>query len=373
MLREPFQLERYFAEHEFTSRYLLCASDSESTTVGDLLAMEPDAADRLLELPLGYTESPGSPALRAEIARLYRVLDASQVLVHTGAEEAIFLFFQSLVQAGDHVIVQTPCYQSALSVPRGIGCEVAEWACRYERKWEPDLGELELLFRPNTRALYINSPHNPSGFHFTRGMFEQILRLADARDVVVFSDEVYRELEYEPEMMLPAACDLSEHAVSLGVMSKSYGLAGLRIGWIATRNLRVLGAIAAAKDYTTICNSAPSEYLAAVALRHRARLLTRNLGIVRRNLDLLDGFIARNHRVLQWARPLAGSVGFPRLVEEADAATFCRELVSRSGVLLAPGEAFSCPGHVRVGFGRLNMPEALAAFDNYLHASGLQP
>jgi len=270
------------------------------------------------------------------------------------------------LSAGDHVIVQTPCYQSALSVPRGIGCDVTEWPCRYEHRWQPDLEELERAFRPTTRALYINSPHSPTGFHFSRAAFDQILALADARGVIVFSDEVYRELEYDPDLRLPPACDLSDLAVSLGVMSKTYGLPGLRIGWIATRNRQVLHAVARAKDYTTICNSAPSEYLAELALRHRTQLVERNLGIVRSNLTVLDGFFTRYGHVLQWVRPRAGSVAFPRLVARLGSAEFCANLVARSGVLLAPGETFGRPGHVRIGAGRLNMHEALAGLEEYL-------
>ena len=363
---EPFALERYFAVHEFSAKYLLCASDCESLTIGELLAFEPGSEEQLLGMGLGYTESAGAPWLRDEIARLYTTLDASDVLVHTGAEEALFLFYQALVTPGDHVIVQTPCYQSALSVPRSLGCEVTEWECRYERDWEPDFAELERAVRGNTRVLYINSPHNPTGFHFNQEILIRILRLADERGVVVFSDEVYRELEHEPGLPLPAACDLSAQAVSLGVMSKTYGLPGLRIGWLGTRNRRVVQAVAGAKDYTTICNSAPSEFLAALALRHRAELVRRSLSIVHRNLELLDSFFARHGRFLQWVRPRAGSVAFPRLVLPVDAPTFCSQVVLESGVLLAPGETFARPGHVRIGFGRLNMPESLARLEDYL-------
>ena len=367
MVQDPFELERYFAEHEFSSKYLLCASDCESFSIGDLLALEPGVSDAFLTHWLGYTESSGAPWLREEIARIYDRLDAGQVVVHTGAEEAMFLFFRGLLSQGDHMIVQTPCYQSALSVPRSVGCDITGWVCRYESGWEPDIDALVQAFRPNTRVLYINSPHNPTGFHFSREALERILRLADDRGVVVFSDEVYRELEHEPGLLLPAACDLSERAVSLGVMSKTYGLPGLRIGWIASRNREVLRTVALAKDYTTICNSAPSEFLAALALRHRAVIAERNVAIVKHNLALLDAFFARWGNVLQWVRPRAGSVAFPRLLISVDATTFCADVVARSGVLLAPGETFSCPGYVRIGFGRRNMPEALARFEDYLH------
>lgn len=363
---EPFKLERYYAQYEFTTRYMLSSSDSESCSVGDLLALEPEAAERLHALWLGYTESPGTPWLREEIARIYQRITPDDVLVHTGAEEGIFTFYHALLAPGDHAIVQTPCYQSALSVPRTIGCEVTAWASRYEDGWEPDLDALERAMRPNTRVLYINTPHNPTGYHFGREAFERVLRFAHERGVIVFCDEVYRELEHDPRLRLPAACDVTESAVSLGVMSKSYGLAGLRIGWVAARNREVMQALPLIKDYTTICNSAPSEFLAALALRHRERLLARNREIVLRNLPLLDGFFAGHRDAFTWVRPVAGPIGFPRLAPGVDADAFCADVAEHAGVLLAPGTLYDCPGHVRFGFGRLNMPEALAHLATFL-------
>jgi aspartate/methionine/tyrosine aminotransferase len=368
---EPFELERYYATYEFTTRYMLSSSDSESCTVGDLLAFEPEAAERFHALWLGYTESAGAPWLREQIARIYERVTLDDVLVHTGAEEAIFTFFHALLAPGDHVVVQTPCYQSALSIPRAINCEVTAWASRYEDGWEPDLTALERAMRPNTRALYIATPQNPTGFHFGRDAFQRVLHLADERGIVVFCDEVYRELEHDPRLRLPAACDVTESAVSLGVLSKSYGLAGLRIGWVATRNREVMQALPLIKDYTTICNSAPSEFLAALALRHRARLLARNRDIVLHNLPLLDQFFAQHADTFAWVRPVAGPIGFPRLGPGMEVTAFCADVAERAGVLLAPGTLYDCPGHVRIGFGRRNMPEALEQLAAYLTAGGV--
>jgi aspartate/methionine/tyrosine aminotransferase len=362
----PFALERYFASHEFNVRYLLCASDCESVDIGELLALEPGAEERFRGLRLGYTESPGSPSLRGAIAALYAGTGPEQVLVHSGAEEAIFLFMHAALQPGDRLVVQTPCYQSLTEVARSIGCTVDPWPLREEHGWSADPRELRRLIGRRTRAVVINSPHNPTGFQLSRELLEELVRLAEERGFLLFSDEVYREAEHRPEDRLPAACDLSEACVSLGVMSKSYGLPGLRIGWLATRNARLLEAVAALKDYTTICSPAPSQFLAELALRHRQALLGRNLELIRGNLRLLDAFFARQEGRFAWLRPMAGPVAFPRLKGE-EVEGFCDRLREGSGVLLLPGSVFGDrDNHFRVGFGRANLPEALARLERML-------
>jgi aspartate/methionine/tyrosine aminotransferase len=361
-----FKLERYFAQYEFNVRYLLCSSDCESVALGDLLALEPGAGEGLKRLWLGYTESPGAPSLRGEISRIYTGIRPEQVLVHSGAEEAIFLFMHAALQAGDHLVVHWPCYQSLFEIARSIGCEVSLWEARPENGWWLDLDELARALRPNTRAVVVNTPHNPTGYLMPPADFQALNRLVQERGMLLFSDEVYRELEYDPADRLPSACEINPQAVSLGVMSKAYGLAGLRIGWIATQNAQVYARMAALKDYTTICSSAPSEYLAELALRHRARLTARNLEIIGGNLSLLDGFFAARAARFEWVRPKAGPIAFPRLLEGA-VAQFCHDLVTASGVLLLPGTMYDHPGnHFRLGFSRRNMPQALARLEEYL-------
>ena len=361
----PFKLERYFAKYEFTTRFMLCSSDCESVSVGELLALEPGADEALQRHWLGYTESVGAPSLRQEIARIYTTVRPEQVLVHSGAEEAIFLFMHAALQPGDHVIVHWPCYQSLFEVAKSAGAEVTFWEARESNGWALDLDELKRMLKSNTRAVMVNTPHNPTGYLMPQADFIELNRRMQEHGHLLFSDEVYRGLEYNPANRLSSACDINPLAVSLGVMSKTYGLAGLRIGWIATRNADIYNRMAVLKDYTTICNSAPSEFLSELALRHRAALAARNLQIIQSNLALLDDFFARQADYFAWVRPKAGPIAFPRLLK-GDVETFCDELVHESGVLLLPGSMYDHPGnHLRIGFARKNMPKALSQLEHF--------
>jgi aspartate/methionine/tyrosine aminotransferase len=358
----PFRIERFYARYEHSTRFMLSSSDCQSRTVADLLELEPDAHQRMLECWCGYTESPGGPDLRRAIALLYERASAEEVVVTSCAEEGIFLLYHAVLRPGDHAIVETPCYESALEVARSTGAEVSRWERRYDDGWAHDLDALARLIRPATRLLYLNQPHNPTGTLMTRAVFEHVIGLARAHGLVVFSDEVYRELEHDPAARLPAACDVYQRAVSLGSISKSYGLPGLRIGWIATRDAALREAISVLKDYTTICASAPSEFLTALALRNRQVLLDRNLAIVRRNLPLLDAFFERHADAFGWVRPTASPIGFPRVTGAADLDGYCARLAG-IGVLLLPGSVYDKPDHLRIGFGRADMPGALDLFE----------
>ena len=364
----PFALERYFARYEFSTRFILGASDCETLSVAEVLALEPGADREFANLRLGYTESKGAPSLRREISRLYNTIAPDEVLVHTGAEEGVFLFMRACLGKGDHLVVHTPCYQSLREVARFAGCPVSDWRAREEGGWAPALGELPGLIRPDTRAIVVNSPHNPTGFQLRRDEFDELVRIAAAAGIVLFSDEVYRESEYAPGDRLPAACDLYPRAVSLGVMSKAYGLPGLRIGWVATHDREILARMEELKDYTTICAGAPGEFMAEIALRHRDVVAQRNVGIIAANLTLAGGFFARHRETFSWVPPRAGPVAFPRLLA-GDVDEFCRELVTAAGVLLLPGTLFGDAGnHFRIGLGRRNAPEALARVEEYLRS-----
>lgn len=362
----PFKLERYFARYEFTTEFLLCSSDCEAMTVAELLALEEGAADAFQSVWLGYTESLGSPSLRKEISKIYAAAQPEDVLVFSGAEEGIFLFLLAALKEGDHVVVHAPHFQSLSEVAKGIGSQVSPWIAREENGWVLDLDELRRLVQPSTKAIIVNTPHNPTGHLMSRADFDALNRFAQENNLLLFSDEVYRESEYDPAERLPAAVDYGEHAVSLGVTSKTYGLAGLRIGWIATKNRALYEKIASLKDYTTICSSAPSEFLAELALRHRQTLIERNLGIIQTNLAIIDELFARRPALFSWHRPRAGSIGFPKLLQ-GDVETFCDELVKNAGVLLLPGSVYDDNGnHFRLGLGRRNLPQAVARLEEYL-------
>jgi aspartate/methionine/tyrosine aminotransferase len=361
----PFRIEQYYERHEFTTRYMVSSSDCESWTLQELLSVEPDALDRLLAMRCGYTESRGAPELRRAIAATYQTIDADEVVVTTCAEEAIFLVYHALLSPDDHAVIETPCYESALQLARSTGAAVGEWHRVHADGWAHDLDALGHLLQTSTRVLYINQPHNPTGTLMSRATFDRVAELAQELRLTLFSDEVYRGLEHDPADRLPAACDRDQHAVSLGSVSKSYGLPGLRIGWIASHDEALRRKVIDLKHYTTICASAPSEELSALALRHGPELLARNVGIVRRNLGLLDEFLGRHAETFDWVRPTAGPIGFPRATGVGAVDGFCERLAA-AGVLLLPGSVYDEPDHVRVGFGRANLPEALAVLEEAL-------
>lgn len=362
----PFRIEQYFGKYEFTAKYLLSSSDAESRSIQELLALEPGAQERFLGHWCGYTESAGAPWLREALAGIYAHMAPDDVLVVSSAEEGIFVLYHALAEPGDHIIVETPCYESALEVARSTGAEISEWRRRPEDSWAHDFGALEKLIRQNTKIIYINTPHNPTGLLMRAEIFRDVLELAESRGIFVFSDEVYRELEHDPAARLPAACDVYGRGVSLGSMSKSYGLPGLRLGWLATRDADTIRRCLEFRYYTSICNSAPSEFLTAVAVRHREALLDRNREIVRRNLPLLDAFLRERSELFDWVRPDASPIGFVRYKPQGDVYAFCEELVREAGVLLLPGIVYDEPQFIRFGYGRRNMPKALERLGEYL-------
>lgn len=366
MKPEPFQLERYFAQHEFKAPHLLCCSDCETLTVRELLKYEPGAHEDFLSLRLGYTESLGDPRLRHRISSLYKTVSSEEILVHAGAEEAIFNFMNVVLEAGDQIIVHAPYYQSLGEVARSIGAKVVEWRGNPAQSWELDLNFLEKALTDQTKVVAVNFPHNPTGFLPSSDFMTRLSRLSDDHGFMVFSDEVYRGLEYDAGYCLPAFADLNQRGVSLGVMSKTYGLAGLRIGWIATRHRGLFKKLAAFKDYTTICNSAPSEFLAALALKHQKSIVERNLKIIRKNLLLLEAFFSRQGERFDWHAPKAGPISFPRYLG-GSVEDFCGQLLDDAGVLLLPGtlfgKAYDC---FRIGFGRADMEESLSVLEQFL-------
>lgn len=371
-----FALERYFARWEFSVRHVLCASDVEPLAMDELLALaDPGSRELWDNLRLGYTESLGHPLLRAEIASLYSTAEPDDVITFSGAEEGIFLVMHALLGAGDHAVVAWPAYQSLFEVARSIGADVTLVPLD-PADWSLDIDAVISALRPETRVVVINFPHSPTGAVLPRESFERLATTTERRGIPLLSDEVYRYLELDPRDRLPAAVDLGRRTASLGVMSKAFALAGLRLGWIATHDEALRARLAALKDYTTICGSAPSEILALIGLRARPIVLSRSASIVAANLPLLDAFFARFADRFSWVRPKAGSVAFPRLLSdrEGEIDRFCDELVESEGVLLLPGSRFDHPGnHFRIGFGRADLPQALERLERFASrtASGL--
>jgi len=368
---KPFQLERFFAKYEFSTPYLLSPSDSEPLSLKKLLEMgDGDSLRRWDNLWLGYTESQGHPVLREEVSKLYSSTGPDDILI-VAPEEGIFIAMNIILERGDHVIATFPGYQSLYEIANSLGCEVSRWTPNAEKGWEFDVGELRSLVQDNTKLIVVNFPHNPTGATVSKEDFREILEIAKVKNLFVFSDEMYRFLEYDEADRLDAASDLYENAVSLFGVSKSFALPGLRIGWLATKNKKLLGEFATFKDYTTICSSAPSEILALVALRAKNKILQRNLAIIKNNLDVLNDFFARYSSLFEWVKPEAGTTAFPALKTSKTVSDFCSDLVEKKGVMLLPATVYDYAGNnFRIGFGRKNMPEALQKLEEYLKENG---
>jgi aspartate/methionine/tyrosine aminotransferase len=366
---KPFKLERYFAQYEFKVKYLLSPSDCESLSLQDLLQMaSPESLALWQELRLGYTESQGHPLLRSAVAGLYQHISPGNILI-AAPEEAIFIAMQTLLKPGDQVVVVSPVYQSLHEIARSMGCELINWNLQpgMEENWRLELGQLEASLTGRTRLLVINFPNNPTGHTLTRRELDEVIRLARKHGLYLFSDEMYRLLEYEQSRQLPPVCDLYEKGISLSGLSKSFALPGLRLGWLAAQESALIERWLAFKDYTTICSSAPGEILGLIALQNQERILRRNLDILRENLECAGRFFNAHRQFFAWYSPKAGSVAFPKWLGPGSVEQFCQGVLEKQGVMIVPGSLFDFPGnHFRVGLGRKNLPEALEHVAWYL-------
>lgn len=362
-----FKLEVFFDKYEFTAPYLLTQSDCESMEIGELLRYEPGAEEMLKRSWLGYTEVAGSAELRNQVSRLYKTISEDGILMHTGAQEAIFAYMNVILEKGDHVISMFPCYQSLYEVAHAEGCEVSPWNLKHDEKgWSIDFNELEALIRPNTKLIAVNTPNNPTGYTFNEEEIKRLCAIAEKHGIYVFSDEVYKGLDLDG-VSKPWVADCYDKAVSLGVMSKAYGLAGLRIGWIATKDKDLIGKMKKFKHYLSICNSGPSEILAVIALKHGDELLTRSKEIIKGNQTIADDFFKRYEHVFQNNRPMAGPIAFHKIKIEQPIEAFCEDLVQKAGVLLLPSSIYSYQGpFFRMGYGRKAFAEGLRVFEQYL-------
>ena len=369
---EEFKLERFFAEYEFKTPYLLCSSDPEAFSIEELLSFESGSFENMKKIWLGYTETQGNPKLREEITKLYEKVNPENVLVHSGAEEGIFIFMNVALQAGDHVIAMFPAYQSLYEVAKSIGCEVTKWKLNEKNRWELDLDFLKQNIKKNTKAIIINCPHNPTGYVMSKEKLMQIVDIARKENILIFSDEVYRFLEYRDENRLPAICDVYENGITISGMSKAFAMPGLRICWTTTKNKNILTKMATFKDYTTICCSAPSEFLAIVAIRNSEKIFKRNLEIISFNLKLLNIFFDKHKDIFTWQEPKAGTIGFPGIKFDIDIEKICVDLIEKKGVFLLPSTKYNFGSkNFRIGFGRKNMSICLAKFEEYLNEFNL--
>lgn len=371
----PFHLKRFFNQPAAaTARANLSPSFAEPLGTADLLALEPGAAERLAHLPLGYTVAFGGAELRGAIAARYSEVEPGQVVAACGGDDALPTLFMALLQPGDHVVVQSPLYQPLTSVAAWCGAEVSLWAAEEGAGWEPPLAALARLVRPATRLVVVNFPHSPTGFAPDRAYLDDLIALADEAGVVLVGDEIYRGLPLDGREEAPSLADLSTRAVVLNSVSKAYGLPGLRVGWLATRNGAVLEAVRAFRMHLNTYVGAPVEFLAALAVRHAEAILARNLDLARANLALLDAFLARHTDRFAWVPPHCGVVAFPRWLGGESTSALSDRLLHDHGLLLAPSAHFAAgEHHVRLGFGTATFSTGLALLEEALLTGDTPP
>lgn len=367
-----FRLETHFAKWEFTARYHMTASDAESISLRDLLALaSPEDREDFEGMWLGYTETYGAPDLREIIAATYAQQKASDILCFAGASEGIFAANSVLLDRDSHAIVVTPNYQSHETLPLAV-CEATGIPLDPDDDWSLDIDRVASAIRPNTRLVTINFPHNPTGTILPRERYDALIELCRTHGIYILHDEIFNGLGPSDAVHLPFIADVYERGLSLNVMSKSYGLPGLRVGWIACQDTEVLSRMERMKHYLSICNSGPSERLTKIALKNRDTLLARNCGIVDENLPKWEAFFARHPDLFDWRRPDGSCMAFPRYKGEEGVEEFSRALVEESGVLLLPSTIYSSElgptptDRFRLGYGRTGLDEGLAAMETHV-------
>ena len=367
-----FRLETYLGLWEFAARHHMTASDAQTMTIRDVLALAgPGAVDRFLDEPLSYTQPYGARDLREAIAATYDTADPEDVLCFAGAEEGLYAFYRVLLDPGAHAIVVTPNYQSAESVPLSI-CDVTGVPLEADQNWTLDIDRVAAAIRPNTRVISINFPHNPTGKILERDRFEALVELCRHHGIWLFSDEVYRLIERDPAIRLPQAFDAYERGVSLNVMSKAYGLPGLRIGWIACHDRDLLERMVRYKHYLSICNSGPGERLAVAALGGAAAILDRTRAIARAGLAMTQAFLSEFPHLFESYVPDGGIVFYPRYKGADGVEAFARRLVDEAGVVVLPPSVYASAltptptDRFRMGYGRNHIEEGLAAMRAHL-------
>jgi capreomycidine synthase len=363
----PAHLEYWLRDYYFSTEIDLGCSGVENFSFGELRQLfniTPDDLDRIV---LRDSRTLGDPDLRTAIGNRWGNGKAERVMATNGSSEAIYLIMHSLLEPGDEVVVLDPAYQQLFSLAESIGCKLKHWRLRFENSFRPDLSEARHLIGPETRMIVVNFPHNPTGASLTPVEQDELIELAAGAGAYLVWDAAFAELTYGGPV-LPDPGERYDRSITLGTLSKAYGLPGLRVGWCLA-GPEVLERLVRLRDYTTLALSPLVEHVATRAIENGDLLLQPRLAQARHNLELLLSWANRHREFVSIARPQGGVSVFMRVHGVADIEDFCRQLADESSVLLVPGTSFGQPNHVRLGFGCSTgeLTEGLSRLSEHFH------
>ncbi|OJX37881.1 MAG: hypothetical protein BGO78_07485 [Chloroflexi bacterium 44-23] len=365
-----FETEHFFAKYEFSTPFQLCNSDCETISIAELLTMADVPMKNFGELSLGYTQSLGHPELREKIAGSYENVTAEDVIMLASPVEGIYLAARAVLEPADEVIVLTPAYDALVNVIEHIvgRANVHRWNfIAGKHQWELDIGQLKKLIHLKTKLIVVNFPHNPTGFLPSQAQMDQLAEIVEQNNLLLFCDEIYFGLVHSGTKPIKSAAEMTKRSIVLNGLSKTYGLPGLRTGWLVIRDRELRENIINWKSYTSICASAPSEFLAMAAWSVRQQLRDRSIALIEHNLNLADAFFQRWPQLFYWRRPMASSIALVRM-DVPSVQAYATELAERAGILILPAISLgSDDQHMRMGFGRAAFGEALQQFEQYLH------
>ncbi len=346
-----FGVEIWMNRYETTCEWNLAETCVESLTVEELLDMagkKETILSELLPMKLTYGAIEGSERLRNLVAGLYEKQAVENVVITHGAIGANALVHETLVEPGDRVISVLPTYQQHYSIPESFGADLHILKLTEKTGFLPDLEELTLLATPGTKLIALNNPNNPTGSLMDRSYLEKIVEIARACGAWILCDEVYRGTDQKCDGMTASIADLYEKGISTGSMSKTWSLAGLRLGWIVGP-ADLLHAVSIHRDYNTISVGMLDDHFAAIALENRDKILARSHAITRTNLAILSDWID-GEPLISWIKPKSGTTALLKYELPISSEEFCVQLLERTGVMLTPGSAMDMEGYLRIGY-----------------------
>lgn len=366
---DPFLVEQFMNAYEHRVELNIAETSVDPFTLNEFMTLvgQDNFFEQIRERKLNYGFIEGSPDLLEGLGNLYDHMTPENILPTGGAIGANFLVFYTFVEPGDTVISIFPAYQQLYGVAKSFGANVKLMRLREDNLWLPDVNELSELVDKKTKLIVINNPHNPTGSLIDTELLQKICAVAEDSGAYLLCDESYRDLYISPDDFVPSAVDLSDRAIVTGSFSKSFSLTGLRLGWIAARK-EVIKECLLHRDYTTISNCMIAEALASLALKHRNRILKRNLKIIRTNERILLEWI-EDEPLIDWIPPRAGSSAFLRYKMNIPSKDLCLRLIQDKGVFLVPSYCFEMEGFVRIGYGcKTEILEAgLSRFKDFLN------